>query len=408
VGFAIYKLRRFVGKAFDVYFHLWSNGAPHWEREKRIWEAEEAKKWSLVLSKKQKRVSNPLEKRKKVRFAEKIVQNSPVHKSHPIEVPQSVKIGSFSIDLSDSLKQAKVVKSISGILKATFSTESSCSSESDHGSQSAGILNPNSKFIWKQKSSSKGVPQGTVEQATTPRVTRRNSFPHAASPSSLNCSANYSWELNRIRRLRGCVRCININHSKSNCSFSLRCATCFKPGHKFKFCLTKSKPNVFWRPKSVDAQPSPDTQRSSEFQESDAYSVPPPNQAPATDNPTPHSKHPASEATHHCCQSSSSPLEDAMANFPVNPDPFVPDGLGIEDWARPARGRIIISDNPPRHHDEYSIITLNPPLLRIRFMMQWRRLWIFLRMCIMPPFGLAACPRLGYAWCSFLPPLKDK
>jgi hypothetical protein len=40
--------------------------------------------------------------------------------------------------------------------------------------------------------------------------------------------------------------------------------------------LTKSKPKVFWRPNSVDAQPSPDTQRSSEFQESDAYSVPPP------------------------------------------------------------------------------------------------------------------------------------
>jgi hypothetical protein len=129
VGFAIYKLRRFVGKAFDVYFHLWSNGAPHWEREKRIWEAEEAKKWSLVLSKKQKKVSNSLEKRKKVHFAEKIVQNSPVRKSHPIEVPHSVKIGSFSIDLSDSLKQANVVKSVSGILKATVSTESSCSSE---------------------------------------------------------------------------------------------------------------------------------------------------------------------------------------------------------------------------------------------------------------------------------------
>jgi hypothetical protein len=163
VGFAIFKLRRFVGKAFDVYFHLWSNGAPHWEREKLIWEAEEAKKWSLVLSKKQNRVSNPLEKIKKVRFAEKIVQNSSVHKYHPIEVPQSVKIGSLSIDLSDSLKQEKDVKTVSGILKATISTESSYSSKLDHGFQSVGILNPNSKFIWKQKSSSKGVTQGTVE-----------------------------------------------------------------------------------------------------------------------------------------------------------------------------------------------------------------------------------------------------
>jgi hypothetical protein len=97
-----------------------------------------------------------------------------------------------------------------------------------------------------------------------------------------------------------------------------------------------------------------------------------------------------------------------MANFPVNPDPFVPDGLGIEDWARPARGRIIISDNPPQRHNEYAIITLNPPPPRNQLHMQWRRLWIFLRMCIMPPFGLAACPCLGYAWCSFLPPLKDK
>jgi hypothetical protein len=117
VGFAIYKLRRSVGKDFDVYFHLWSNGAPQWEREKRIWEAEEAKQWSLVLSKKQKTDSNPLRKGKKVRFAENIVQNSPVRKSSPIEVPHYVKIGSFNIDLSDSLKQANDALAVSGILK---------------------------------------------------------------------------------------------------------------------------------------------------------------------------------------------------------------------------------------------------------------------------------------------------
>jgi hypothetical protein len=54
VGFAIYNLRRFIRDSFDVYFHLWSNGAPHWEREKRLWEAEEAKQWTKVLSKNKK------------------------------------------------------------------------------------------------------------------------------------------------------------------------------------------------------------------------------------------------------------------------------------------------------------------------------------------------------------------
>jgi hypothetical protein len=54
VGFSIYNLRRFIGDSFDVYFHLWSNGAPHWEREKRLWEEEEAKQWTKVLSKSQK------------------------------------------------------------------------------------------------------------------------------------------------------------------------------------------------------------------------------------------------------------------------------------------------------------------------------------------------------------------
>jgi hypothetical protein len=41
-----------------------------------------------------------------------------------------------------------------------------------------------------------------------------------------------------------------------------------------------------------------------------------------------------------------------MANFEVDPAPFVPEGMNVEDWARPARGRIIIGANPPRRHEE--------------------------------------------------------
>jgi hypothetical protein len=50
-----------------------------------------------------------------------------------------------------------------------------------------------------------------------------------------------------------------------------------------------------------------------------------------------------------------------MANFMVNPALYVPKGLEVEDWARPARGRIIIFGNPPLRHEEYAIATVLPP-----------------------------------------------
>jgi len=43
VGFFVYKLRRVITNMFDIYFHLWNNGTPHWEREKHAWEIEQEK-----------------------------------------------------------------------------------------------------------------------------------------------------------------------------------------------------------------------------------------------------------------------------------------------------------------------------------------------------------------------------
>jgi len=106
VGFSVYALRRVIGASFDVYFHLWNNGIPHWEREKRLWEEEEARKWTKVLSKCQKRnAKSQASMVKQVHFAPKLVLESPAKKSVPA-VPwvQSLYFGAFrtSVDFSDA------------------------------------------------------------------------------------------------------------------------------------------------------------------------------------------------------------------------------------------------------------------------------------------------------------------
>lgn len=99
VGFEIYELQRFIGRSFDLYFHLWSNGVPHWEREKCLWEEEEAKKWTYVLFEAQRK-SNKTRK-KSVRFAKKLVQSPPQMKSRPREESTTLVIGTMQINLDE-------------------------------------------------------------------------------------------------------------------------------------------------------------------------------------------------------------------------------------------------------------------------------------------------------------------
>ncbi|CAO2144477.1 unnamed protein product [Urochloa humidicola] len=50
-----------------------------------------------------------------------------------------------------------------------------------------------------------------------------------------------------------------------------------------------------------------------------------------------------------------------MANFPCNPMLYMPMGQHVEDgWLRPARTRVALGGEPPRRHEQYAIIRLQP------------------------------------------------
>ena len=50
-----------------------------------------------------------------------------------------------------------------------------------------------------------------------------------------------------------------------------------------------------------------------------------------------------------------------MANFPCNPALLVPQGLHVDHgWQRPARTRVALGGEPPRRHEQFAILALEP------------------------------------------------
>jgi hypothetical protein len=108
-------------------------------------------------------------------------------------------------------------------------------------------------------------------------------------------------------------------------------------------------------------------QSSSADDESGGNSVSPPIYSASAKNPNSNGElasplapeSPRSSST----EAPSGEVTEEMVNFEVDPAPFVPEGMNVEDWARPARGRIIVAANPRRRHEEYAIISIVPPPL---------------------------------------------
>jgi hypothetical protein len=275
VGFAIYKLRRFIGTSFDVYFHLWSSGAPHWEREKRLWEAEEARKWEKVMSRSQKRLiskssRSPRKHPKKVCFAEKLIMDSPIVKSIPSVKPSTIKFGSFVFYLHFEAETERPTHERCGILKkpgfvsdeevyfhkegnTTHLLSSDCSKAQGSGNISSSL--EGSRYFPNLNCS--GNDSSPMEDSRS--FLKSNCF-----AANRNIKTPVPLEvIDNAHRLGKYTRCFGFNHRRMDGLAPFRCAACFKYGHVFKFCSTAARPRIYWRPKPTHVlRPREETQQS--------------------------------------------------------------------------------------------------------------------------------------------------
>ncbi|CAO2141198.1 unnamed protein product [Urochloa humidicola] len=54
VGLMIYKLKSFACRSFAIFFSLWGNGGPNWQKEYRLWLLEQEAEWTHVTRNKKK------------------------------------------------------------------------------------------------------------------------------------------------------------------------------------------------------------------------------------------------------------------------------------------------------------------------------------------------------------------
>jgi hypothetical protein len=118
--------------------------------------------------------------RKRVRFAEKLVQSSPVIKSKPSGLPQFVKIGSLEVKLPCSSFEPPQIR---GVLRKSLDEASSVQVQRG---QATDVHGETQQISVQPSSQNFPIPKG----------------PHSPSSASVN---SFLGEINRFRRL-GAVR----------------------------------------------------------------------------------------------------------------------------------------------------------------------------------------------------------
>lgn len=287
VGFHVYNIRRFIGAHFDAYFHLWHNGSANWECEKRLWEIEQELQWTTVLSKSGKRIAKS---KKRVRFAPEPVR-SPKCKPAPKDF---VSIGQFRIPISPQPCNLRFGPSVPVLPSSspTLNFETAC-------------MDPEKRAVY---------PVSRGQRSTS--IILNHGFPKFSRPTRAKPQSSLGWP------------------SAPNLSRAWR------P----KILFTKSKPRLAWRPK-VPVQLSKDN---TSWEPIDSAQQPPivesnkkaPDLPHSRRNTTLHNRSIFTPSTVHssppqatssiAAPTTAATCVDSMANYEVNPEPYIPPGFDLE------------------------------------------------------------------------------
>lgn len=224
VGFHIYALRCFIGSCFDIYFHLWNDGVAYRESDKRRWEIEQDLEWTTVLSRKQRKNSRGAsvkwikkKKVKKVRFAEKIVQDSPIKKFIPEPPGVRLTFGAFHTTVLPD----------QAMHQFTFARLSL----DNHVDPRPSVVQPPVKSVFRRILSDLSVDQ-----------------PDANFQACSSLRAGFSPGFQNSKVELHCSRCLGSGHWASSCTLGIKCLECGLFGHIAKFCLSRQQPNKRIRP----------------------------------------------------------------------------------------------------------------------------------------------------------------
>jgi hypothetical protein len=217
VGFFIYHLQFFKCDNFVVYFHLWNDGGPNWQREFLAFDSEEESSWQKVQSKK---LSYAEVAKKKVLTG---ANSTPIH-NHKVWRPR------ISVyDLANPTTKTRVsafdrLRRGKGRISVFDRLGKSNHAASDLIPRKSVFDRLQLDLDKAQRAKNKG------------RVDHAERASHAAGEQQSGTSnfQNSNSAGNQGRRF--CIRCLKPGHWRSYCQSKVTCWQCKQLGHRAAGC----------------------------------------------------------------------------------------------------------------------------------------------------------------------------